>query len=56
MDAGGVSEQGDIEASGFEAGRKVELVSHFEGEERTAHLAVVPHDIPRGCAAIISRG
>jgi anaerobic selenocysteine-containing dehydrogenase len=42
----------DIVASGFKAGQKVDLVSHFEGEERTArHFAVVPYDIPRGSAA-----
>ena len=42
----------DVESSGFKAGQKVDLVSHFEGEERTArHFAVVPYDIPRGCAA-----
>jgi len=30
----------------------VDLVSHFEEEERTARrFAVVPYDIPRNCAA-----
>lgn len=42
----------DIEALGLKAEQHVDLVSHFEGEERTAHrFVVVPYDIPRGCAA-----
>jgi molybdopterin-dependent oxidoreductase alpha subunit len=42
----------DINAAGLQAGQVVDLVSHFEGEERTARgFAVVPYDIPRGCAA-----
>ncbi|PYS68223.1 MAG: hypothetical protein DMF69_20845, partial [Acidobacteria bacterium] len=36
----------------FTSGQAVDLVSHFEGEERTAHrFTVVPYDIPPGCAA-----
>jgi len=42
----------DLEQLGFQAGQHVDLVSHFEGEERTAaKFSVVPYDIPRGCAA-----
>ena len=42
----------DINAAGLQAGQIVDLVSHFEGEERVApRFAVVPYDIPRGCAA-----
>ncbi len=42
----------DIEVSGLCSGQPVNLVSHFEDEERTAHrFTVVPYDIPRGCAA-----
>jgi molybdopterin-dependent oxidoreductase alpha subunit len=42
----------DIEQLCLAAGQHVDLVSHFEGEERTARrFAVVPYDIPRGCAA-----
>jgi molybdopterin-dependent oxidoreductase alpha subunit len=42
----------DMEAAGLRAGQHVDLVSHFENEERTAHrFAVVPYDIPRRCAA-----
>src|SRR5690242_9818903 len=42
----------DINAAGLQAGQVVDLVSHFEGEERVApRFAVVPYDIPRGCAA-----
>ena len=44
--------QEDIKSLGLQAGQRVDLVSHFEGEERTARrFAVVPYDIPRGCAA-----
>jgi molybdopterin-dependent oxidoreductase alpha subunit len=44
--------QQDIEALGLKPGQRVNLTSHFEGEERTArHFAVVPYDIPRKCAA-----
>jgi molybdopterin-dependent oxidoreductase alpha subunit len=42
----------DIAARGLSAGRKVDLVSHFDGEERVARrFVVVPYDIPRRCAA-----
>ncbi|HEY2961787.1 MAG TPA: FdhF/YdeP family oxidoreductase [Pyrinomonadaceae bacterium] len=42
----------DIEAAGLRARQLVDLVSHFNGEERIARrFAVVPYDIPRGCAA-----
>jgi molybdopterin-dependent oxidoreductase alpha subunit len=42
----------DIEAAGLHERQVVDLVSHFEGEERVAHrFVVVPYRIPRGCAA-----
>jgi molybdopterin-dependent oxidoreductase alpha subunit len=42
----------DINAAGLDAGQKVDLVSHFAGEERIAHrFTVVPYSIPRRCAA-----
>jgi anaerobic selenocysteine-containing dehydrogenase len=42
----------DIAAAGLQAGQPVDLVSHFEGEERVApRFVIVPYDIPRGCAA-----
>ena len=42
----------DIEAAGLRERQLVDLVSHFNGEERVApQFAVVPYDIPRGCAA-----
>ena len=42
----------DIAAAGFKAGQVVDLVSHFEGEERIApRFKIVPYDIPRRCAA-----
>ncbi|MDQ1707980.1 MAG: hypothetical protein QOJ88_1191 [Pyrinomonadaceae bacterium] len=42
----------DMEAAGFKEGERVDLISHFEGEERVArHFAVVPYSIPRRCAA-----
>jgi len=44
--------QQDIDALGLKPGQRVDLTSHFENEERTAHrFAVVPYDIPRQCAA-----
>ena len=44
--------QQDIEEAGLRAGQQVDLVSHFEDEERIAsRFAVVPYDIPSGCAA-----
>lgn len=44
--------QEDISAAGLHARQVVDLVSHFEGEERLARrFVVVPYDIPRRCAA-----
>ncbi len=42
----------DIKEAGFSEGEVVDLVSHFEGEERVARrFVVVPYSIPRRCAA-----
>jgi molybdopterin-dependent oxidoreductase alpha subunit len=42
----------DIAAAGLRARQAVDLVSHFEGEERIARrFVIVPYDIPRRCAA-----
>jgi len=42
----------DMAAQGLSAGQVVDLVSHFEGEERTARrFLVVPYPLPRRCAA-----
>src|SRR5688572_24927710 len=42
----------DIAAAGLRERQVVHLVSHFEGEERTAKdFTIVPYDIPRRCAA-----
>src|SRR4030095_7276811 len=42
----------DIESEGLRASQVVDLVSHFEDEERIAHrFTIVPYDIPRGSAA-----
>ena len=42
----------DIEEQGLVKGQLVDLVSHFDGEERTAHsFVVIPYSIPRRCAA-----
>jgi len=42
----------DIREQGLREGEQVDLVSHFEGEERrAAQFQVVPYDIPRRCAA-----
>lgn len=42
----------DIEAEDLQAGDLVDLISHFEGEERLApRFTVVPYSIPRRCAA-----
>jgi anaerobic selenocysteine-containing dehydrogenase len=42
----------DIAATGLHARQVVDLVSHFEGEERIARqFVIVPYDIPRRCAA-----
>jgi molybdopterin-dependent oxidoreductase alpha subunit len=44
--------QEDIVSAGLHARQVVDLVSHFEGEERIARrFTVVPYDIPRRCAA-----
>ena len=44
--------QEDITEAGLSAGDRVDLTSHFEGEERVARrFAVVPYSIPRRCAA-----
>ena len=38
--------------AGLHAQQVVDLISHFEGEERVAsRFTVVPYDIPRQCAA-----
>jgi molybdopterin-dependent oxidoreductase alpha subunit len=42
----------DIAAAGLNSRQVVDLVSHFEGEERVARrFVVVPYDIPSRCAA-----
>ena len=42
----------DIAAAGLQERQVVDLVSHFEGEERIARkFRIVPYDIPRRCAA-----
>ena len=42
----------DIRLAGLRPQQTVDLVSHFEGEERIARrFVVVPYDIPRRCAA-----
>jgi anaerobic selenocysteine-containing dehydrogenase len=42
----------DIAEAGLKEGQTVDLISHFEGEERTARrFVVVPFSIPRRCAA-----
>ena len=42
----------DIAAAGFNDRQVVDLVSHFEGEERVARrFVIVPYDIPSRCAA-----
>ncbi len=42
----------DIAAAGLKAQQVVDLVSHFEGEERIARrFVIVPYDIPGRCAA-----
>jgi molybdopterin-dependent oxidoreductase alpha subunit len=44
--------EADIAAAGLQAGQVVDLISHFEGEERVARgFRIVPYDIPRRCAA-----
>jgi molybdopterin-dependent oxidoreductase alpha subunit len=42
----------DISKAGLQPQQRVDLTSHFEGEERTVRrFLVVPYDIPKGCAA-----
>jgi molybdopterin-dependent oxidoreductase alpha subunit len=42
----------DIRVNRFQDGQIVDLVSHFEGEERVARsFRIVPYSIPRRCAA-----
>ncbi|HSE24201.1 MAG TPA: FdhF/YdeP family oxidoreductase [Pyrinomonadaceae bacterium] len=42
----------DMESMSLSARQEVDLISHFEGEERIAkRFAVVPYDIPLRCAA-----
>ena len=42
----------DIRLGGFHDGQMVDLISHFEGEERIArHFRIVTYSIPRRCAA-----
>ncbi|MDT7689644.1 MAG: hypothetical protein QOE46_2403 [Acidobacteriota bacterium] len=42
----------DIAERGLSAGQVVDLVSHFEGEQRVARrFIVVPYSVPRRCAA-----
>jgi len=42
----------DMGLGGFNEGDLVDLISHFEGEERIAqNFTIVPYSIPRGCAA-----
>ena len=42
----------DIRYDGLKDGQVVDLISHFEGEERVArHFRVVAYSIPRRCAA-----
>jgi anaerobic selenocysteine-containing dehydrogenase len=42
----------DVREQNLSAGQVVDLVSHFEGEERTARrFLVVPYPVPRRCAA-----
>jgi molybdopterin-dependent oxidoreductase alpha subunit len=42
----------DIRIGGLHDGQMVDLISHFEGEERVArNFRIVPYSIPRRCAA-----
>jgi molybdopterin-dependent oxidoreductase alpha subunit len=44
--------QDDVAAAGLHARQVVDLISHFEGEERVARgFIIVPYDIPKRCAA-----
>ena len=41
-----------MRAQGLQKGDVVDLSSHYNGIERTAHtFVVVPYSIPKGCAA-----
>ncbi|HEX7177666.1 MAG TPA: molybdopterin dinucleotide binding domain-containing protein, partial [Pyrinomonadaceae bacterium] len=42
----------DVREAGLSAGQVVDLISHFDGEERAARrFLVIPYQIPRRCAA-----
>ena len=42
----------DIAARKLAAGQRVDITSHFDdGERRASGFAVVPYNIPKGCAA-----
>jgi Anaerobic dehydrogenases, typically selenocysteine-containing len=42
----------DMQANGWQSGDYVDLIGHYEGEERIApHFMLVPFDIPRTCIA-----
>ncbi len=42
----------DVAERGFDAGQRVDLTSHYRGQTRSVKgFRIVPHDIPRGCAA-----
>jgi anaerobic selenocysteine-containing dehydrogenase len=42
----------DVRSAGLSEGQRVDLISHFAGEERVArNFVVVPYSIPRRCAA-----
>ncbi len=44
--------ENDIRLAGLSDGEVVDLISHFEAEERVArHFTIVPYSIPPGCAA-----
>ena len=44
--------QDDIDSCGWENGTRVDLISRYDGTERTArNFAIVPYSIPRRCAA-----
>lgn len=42
----------DMQEAGIKQGDIVDLMSHFQGEQRVArHFVAVPFNIPRGCTA-----
>ena len=42
----------DLQAEGLRTGEEVDLVSHFQGQQRLApRFMVISYDIPRGCTA-----